>query len=80
MQEQTAKTMYNSVIGDLTKIKPQSVKMKDITDGTSNTISLGEARIGVGKRRFASGGGYGVGAAANGGNAAPSVCASFGRH
>ena len=69
---------YNvqQVIGDITKIKPQSVKMKDITDGTSNTISLGEARISIasGDSR---GGGYGVGAGSNGGNAAPSVCAAL---
>ena len=50
--------------------------MKDITDGTSNTISLGEARISIasGDSR---GGGYGVGAGSNGGNAAPSVCAAL---
>ena len=66
----------NASINDLTKLKPQSVKMKDITDGTSNTISLGEARISIadGNSR---GGGYGIGAGSNGGNAAPSVCAAL---
>ena len=66
----------NGQINDLTKITPQSVKMKDITDGTSNTISLGEARISIasGDSR---GGGYGIDAGAKGGNAAPSVCAAL---
>ena len=66
----------NAQIKDLTQITPQSVKMKDISDGTSNTISLGEARISIasGDSR---GGGYGIGAGSNGGNAAPSVCAAL---
>ena len=40
--------------------------MKDITDGTSNTISLGEARIGVGSGDSRQGG-YGIVASAKGG-------------
>ncbi len=66
----------NAQIEDLTLIVPQSVKMKDITDGTSNTISLGEARISI-KSGDSRGGGYGIGAGSNGGNAAPSVCAAL---
>ena len=66
----------NAQIEDLTLLVPQSVKMKDITDGTSNTISLGEARISI-KSGDSRGGGYGIGAGSNGGNAAPSVCAAL---
>ena len=64
------------VQSDITKLTPQSVRIKDIKDGTSNTISLGEARISIasGDSR---GGGYGIGAGSNGGNAAPSVCAAL---
>lgn len=54
-------------------VKMQNIEFKDITDGTSNTIMFGEARI-ADKSGDSRAGGWGVAAGMAGGKAGPAIC------
>lgn len=62
---------------DPSKITIRSIRMKDITDGLSNTICLGEVRVGGPGSQSSSSNGFGIKAGAGSFGKNPAVCAAL---